>query len=163
VYLKAVATPPRLAKGAGAFANDAIQLMLLIQGGRNVDPQVLTALARARLALATWNPEQADSVLRRTLGEHPNSPLADRVWFALGAVLDTLGQKREALELYQKLAQKFPESLLADRAQLRAAEIAEQLGDVEAARHAYELLLTNYPKSVYLEKARKRLRALGSS
>lgn len=163
VYLKAVATPPRLAKGAGAFANDAIQLMLLIQGGRNVDPQVLTALARARLALATWNPQQADSVLRRTLEEHPNSPLADRVWFALGTVLDTLGQKREALELYQKLAEKFPESLLADRAQLRAAEIAEQLGDVEAARHAYELLLTNYPKSVYLEKARKRLRALGSS
>ncbi len=161
--LKEVATPPRLAKGAGAFANDAIQLMLLIQGGRNLDPDVLTALAKARLAVAIWKPAEAESLLRRKLEERPSSPLADRLWFALATVLDTLGRKREALQTYAQLAEKFPESLLADVAQLRAAEIAEQLGDVEVARRAYELLLTNYPKSVYLEKARKRLRALGSS
>lgn len=162
-HLKQVATPPRLAKGAGAFANDAIRLMLLIQGGRNVDPGVLSALAKARLDIAIWKPEQAEALLRQKLKERPDSPLADRVWYALAGVLDTLGRKREALQVYQQLAEKFPESLLADAAQLRAAEIAEQLGDVEAARRAYELLLTNYPKSVYLEKARKRLRALGSS
>lgn len=158
--LEGLVSPRQTERGEGQYANDAIELLLLIRAGRMADPEVLRCVARARERILSGQPDSAVAVLRECAEGRPQSPLVDRLWFELGNAAEQAGRLREAVAAFRNVVSLFPSSLLADQAQWRLGQCLERSGDPEGARKAYEMLLTNYPQSVYLEAARKRIRAL---
>ena len=108
--------------------------------------QMRVGLADARyelgnvLFLSLGEPDSASVLYRRVIADEPDSPVAQRAYFALAEAQRALGNEVEAERLYNDVIERYPESRFAEqaRAQLGLAPLdravaADSVGLAEAA------------------------------
>jgi cellulose synthase operon protein C len=144
------------------FANDALELQLLLQENAGGPPQAIVLYGRAEFLSRQYKNTEAVAMLTDLTHQYPTSPLVDDALLRAGALLTSSARYQEALDVYQRMLSDLHEkSKLLDRVLLRMGEV-EQFGlhQPASAIASYEQLLAGYPQSVLTETARKRIRAL---
>jgi tetratricopeptide (TPR) repeat protein len=144
------------------FANDAIELQILLHENATAAPQALARFGRAEFLARQQKFSEAVAHLLELVHEYPTSPLVDDALLRAGGLLVRAGRYTEALTAYNRLATEFREqSTMIDRALFRIGEV-EQFGLSQPAQAiaAYERLIAEYPQSVLANDARGRIRVL---
>ncbi len=153
----------RLLSGSTAryALNDALALSVLIQDGRQGDPNALKAYAAVLRLKRQQKSERALGAFQDWLKSHPKSALLDRALAQQVELLEALERYPEAIGACRRLISDVPWSPLCPWAQMALARIyGERLGQVYDALNAYETLLIEYPQSLEADTARDRLKAL---
>lgn len=76
--------------------------------------------------------------------------------FAKAKAADSNGKRKKAINLYEKVADKYPFAPSAVEARYRQAELLEEKGDVQKSFDAYQKFLTRYQGSGNYSKALNR-------
>ncbi|MCB9729674.1 MAG: tetratricopeptide repeat protein [Deltaproteobacteria bacterium] len=92
--------------------------------------------------------EQAISVYRRVLAEHPDAALADRILFNIGHELRELGRYDEMVAALEELSTRFPKSPLRAEALLVLGDHAFDKGELETAERRYQAIVSGPPTAV---------------
>ncbi|MEP0547546.1 MAG: SPOR domain-containing protein [Rhodothermales bacterium] len=107
------------------------------------------------LFLSLSEPDSASVLYRSVIEEEPDSPVAQRAYFALAEAQRALGNEVEAERLYYDVIERYPESRFAEqaRAQLGLAPVdrivaADSVGLAEAA---YEEARERWDSGAYAE------------
>lgn len=147
---------------ASDYANDAISLNnTLLESTEMPYRGSLELYAKAQLAEATRNFDQALSHYRTIVTTYGSAPLADDAILRTGEVLAKQKKFAEAVAELEQMQEKMMTSPIADQAQFRLVEIIERdLKDKPRAQQLYEDFLVRYPKSMYAAEARERARRL---
>lgn len=144
------------------FANDALELQVLLQENTGGPPEALPLYGRAEFLARQHKNSEAVQILDDLVRQFPASPLVDDALLRAGALLARAGQYREAITRYDRLLTQFQETgKMPDRALFAMGEVQQfGLGDRPAAIAAYEKLLAGHAQSVLATEARKRIRQL---
>jgi tetratricopeptide (TPR) repeat protein len=144
------------------FANDAIELQVLLQENAGAAPQALAQFGRAEFLARQRKYSEAAQYLLDLVHQFPSSPLVDDALLRAGALLARSGRYTEALDAYTRLNTQFhDQSTMLDRALFKSAEVYQfGLKQIPQAIAAYEQLIAGYPQSVLANDARKRIRLL---
>ncbi len=142
------------------LANDALELLYLINDNVDADREGLQLFARGQLLSRQRKYSEALEQFRLIQTAHPNAPLVDRTTLEQAEVYVSMGEPDNALDDLRTLVLKEA-SILRDRAQFRIGEIQETIrNDTPKAIEAYETLLVDFPNSIFAGEARKRIRRL---
>ena len=91
---------------------------------------------------------RAISMLDHFVQDYPTSSFAPRAIFESGALLEGHGRKREAVEKYKLVGDRYPnEKEIAPLALFRRAMLEEQLGDWDLSKNLLESIPLRYPES----------------
>ncbi len=144
----------------GAYANDALEYIMLIDENRNLENS-LKQFAIADLLIVQKKFESAIDIYRELTQQQGGIELLDDAWLKLGQLLSVLKNYAESIKAFQSLIDLFPTSIFADLAQKSIGDIYDVgLNDSAKALKAYELILTKYPNSIYLEEVRNKIRGI---
>jgi cellulose synthase operon protein C len=144
------------------FANDAIELQVLLRENTGAAPQALATYGRAEFLARQRRYSEAVQFLLDIVQHYPTSPLVDDALLRAGGLLARTGRYAEALDVYNRLLTQFrDQSTMLDRALFKTAEIYQfGLGQPAQAIAAYERLIAEYAQSIMANDARKRIRVL---
>jgi TolA-binding protein len=91
---------------------------------------------------------RAIAMLDRFVQDYPQSAFAPRAIFEAGTLLEAQGKKREAVEKYKLVGERYPnERETAPLALFRRAMLEEQLGDWDLSKNLLESIPLRYPES----------------
>ncbi len=99
------------------------------------------------------DPARAKAAYEKSISSHPKGRMADRSRFGLGRALSELGERDQALRLFQNLAQQG-EPEWVDRAWLQIGLIRQSAGEFAGAAEALASLERAAPKSTLRSEAR---------
>ena len=103
---------------------------------------------------------EANVTLQSFVDKHPKHQLVGTARLAMGANLESLGKRDEALAMYQRLATSDPQSFVAPVALLSTVHILKEKNQIEEARRVCETILTQYRDSALAGEATRQLRLL---
>ncbi len=128
--------------------------------------RALQAEGEGALEAGAWR--EAARLFLRVADEAPRSAKADDALYMVGICRERAaalsagdGDRKAAIEAYDRLAREYPGSNLADDALLRAGRLLEARGDTGGARRRYRRILESVPGGDMAPVARRRLRNLG--
>lgn len=114
-------------------------------------PENLRGKLAFRNALALYrlkkNREAEQALARLSSADSPYPEYREEASYWYANLLDRVGREREALVIFERLAETRPQSELADDALLQAALIRKQSGEHREALSTYRKLLDEYPAS----------------
>ena len=144
------------------FANDALELQVLLRENAGGPPQALALYGRAEFLARQHRNTEAVQLLTDLVRQFPGSPLVDDALLRIGGLNTQAGLYREAAAAYTRLLDEFhDQSKMLDRALFRMAEVYQVgLADRGQAVAVYERLLAEHPLSILAGEARKRIRML---
>lgn len=145
------------------IANDALDLSLIITDAIGVDTNdvPLKLFSSAELMILQHRYNEAIARMDSINLLFSNNTLGDDIYYKKAAIYISIGQFKDAEEMYKSILEYYPTELYGDDAQFKLAELYEfNLGDKEKARQEYENVLIKYPGSIYTVEARKRFRQL---
>lgn len=144
------------------FANDALELQVLLQENTGGPPEAIVQYGRAEFLARQHKNSEAVRLLTDLLRTYPGSPLIDDALLRAGGLLTQAGLYADALAAYDRLLTQYHEqSKMLDRALFGMGEIYQfGLAQPAAAISAYERLLSEQGQSVLANEARKRIRML---
>jgi tetratricopeptide (TPR) repeat protein len=144
------------------FANDALELQVLLRENAGAPPEALALYGRAEFLSRQHRNTEAVQILSDLVRQFPGSPLVDDALLRIGGLNTQAGLYREAVAAYTRLLDQFhDQSKMLDRALFRMAEVYHYgLGDRGQAVATYERLLAEQPLSILAGEARKRIRVL---
>jgi tetratricopeptide (TPR) repeat protein len=144
------------------YANDALQMLVVLQENSTAAPQALKEFARADYLSHQRRNTEAIPILLTLINQNPQALLIDDALMKAGTLQSEAGLYRDAIETYERLLSQFSQtSISLDRAQFKIGEIYQYyLRDKTQAIGAYEKLLANFPQSLHITEARKRIRVL---
>jgi len=122
-------------------------LLMSVQSFAQIPKKALQYYDQARTAVASGDTEKGLELLDKAIKKHP------KYLEAIGLkakVFSELGQKEEAIELYQSVMTLAPK---------KEADAWFQIGKIEMADREYESALVAFEKSTSVESARKTLTA----
>src|SRR5436190_4381601 len=90
---------------------------------------------------------EANATLQAFLDKYPKHEMTGTARLAMGANLEALGKKDEALTVYQRLAASDPKSFTAPVALFSQIHLLKEKNQVEEARRICETILTQYRES----------------
>lgn len=144
-----------------SMVNDALELLLLIDGNMADSAGAFLSYARAEYAAAQYHQAAAIDTLEDLLQRFPQATILPQALFSLGNLYASRQQFDLAIDKMRRILNQYSQSIVGDRALFRLAEIHEtNLRDPHKAQEFYEQLLRDYPQSLYLEEARRRAREL---
>lgn len=108
------------------------------------------AAANALLLKASllWDQNKKSSsvdVLRAFVAKNANHPLMPHVLLSLASKLDSMGDRKEARDLFERLTNEFSTSETAPLAQIRLGDLLWAEGKQDEAKKAYEDLAVKFP------------------
>lgn len=144
------------------FANDALELQVLLQENTGGPPQAIAQYGRAEFLSRQHKDIEAVGLLMELVHHYPASPLVDDALLRTGGLLTLTGRYQESVEAYGRLLSEFhDQSKMLDHALFRTGEIYQfGLAQPLKAVASYEQLLSEHPQSLLAEKVRKRIRVL---
>jgi tetratricopeptide (TPR) repeat protein len=144
------------------FANDALQLQVLLLENTGGPPEALTQFGRAEFLARQHKNSEAVQLLTDLVRLYPSSPLVDDALLRSGDLLGQAGLYQEAVAAYDRLLTQFhDQSTMLDRALFRMGEVYQYgLALPAKAIAAYERLLAEQGQSILADRARKRIRIL---
>jgi tetratricopeptide (TPR) repeat protein len=144
------------------FANDALELQVLLRENAGAPPEALTLYGRAEFLARQHKNTEAVQMLADIVRQYPGSPLVDDALLRIGGLDTRAGLYTDAVAAYNRLLDQFREqSKMLDRALFRMGEVYQfGLGNRALAIATYERLLADQPQSVLAGEARKRIRTL---
>lgn len=121
-------------------------------------PENLRGKLAFRSALALFrvkrNGEAHQALARLSSPDSPYPEYRDEAAYWYATLLDRMGREKDALGIFQSLAETRPQSELADDALLQAALIRKQAGENREALSTLKKLLNDYPSSSTAPRAR---------
>jgi predicted negative regulator of RcsB-dependent stress response len=103
---------------------------------------------------------EANATLQAFLDKHPKHELAGTARLAMGANLEALGKKDEALALYQRLVTSDPKAYTAPVALISQVHVLKEKNQIEEARRVCDTVMTQYRESGSAQEAQRLLRLL---
>lgn len=145
----------------GKYVNDALELTVLINEGKDAMSWSLSRYAGALYAIRRGQYDTAATLFSQIAQDSVNK-MADEALFHLAGLWASQNQYDSALASYRALIVRYPDSFLVPRAYAEIGGLFEgPLDNPEEARRAYQTILTDYRDSPVVEEARLRLQRLG--
>lgn len=104
--------------------------------------------------------EEANATLQSFLDKYPKHEMTGTARLAMGANLEALGKKDEALAVYQRLASSEPKAFTAPIALFSQIHLLKEKNQTEEARRVCETILTQYRESRLAGEVARQLRLL---
>lgn len=104
--------------------------------------------------------EEANATLQSFLDKYPKHGMTGTARLAIGANLEALGKKDEALAVYQRLATSEPKAFTAPIALFSQIHLLKEKNQNEEARRVCETILTQYRESRLAGEVARQLRLL---
>ena len=104
--------------------------------------------------------DEAITLFRGMLANHPGGKLADNAQYWLGEANYVTRRYREAADEFSKVISGYPQSPKLPDAQLKLGFSYYELGEWAKARETLEQFLARYPQHPAVERAKERLQAL---
>ncbi len=144
------------------FANDALDLQVLLEENATAAPAALAIYGRAEFLARQRKNTEAIGLLLDLITRFPLAPIAEDALLRVGALYAEAGMFAEAVSAYDRLLTEMRENVrLPDRALFRKAELLQfGLHRSTEALVTYERLLVEFPTSVLANEARQRIRRL---
>jgi outer membrane protein assembly factor BamD (BamD/ComL family) len=101
--------------------------------------------------------DEAIITYREFLARFGKHPLASIIRQSLGYVLEEKGQLKEAVELFEEIANAPESAYLKAQVKLDAGRCYEKLGQLHSAEAAYKDVIGSFPESSYAKMAEYRL------
>lgn len=117
-------------------------LLCLTVSAAAQDPAYLSALARARQAVASDDLTTAVTTYEEAAQAATSATERAQAWWEEASVLDARGQQRAALQALEKLVALTPPTSLHPSALERLARICQRTGDLDRSLSAYRTLAT---------------------
>lgn len=153
-YLKRISANP-----SSDAADDAIRLYNLISDNKGNSGALNEYASAQAMEMSNRVPEEA-ATLEDILKKYPSVPLTDNTVFDLAAAYCKMGNVKQSLEFYSRLAADST-GIFADKAQFRIGRIyQETLHDKQKAISEYESFLARFPNSIYQNRVRQILQEL---
>jgi tetratricopeptide (TPR) repeat protein len=105
---------------------------------------------------------EAKKYLVRFAEKEPGSHLAPMALMKGAIALEEAKDLKGALELYQRLENKYAESIMADQIFFNMARLYGKMNDVLNSRKYYNRVISGFPESAFVVQAKKRLFTLGT-
>ena len=124
-----------------------------------------TAAGSAHLLLAEAQRKEkkfteANATLQAFLDKYPKHEMTGTARLAMGANLEDMGKKDDALTVYQRLAASDPHSFTAPVALYSEIHLLKEKNQIEEARRVCETILTQYRESRLAGEVQRQLRML---
>jgi tetratricopeptide (TPR) repeat protein len=103
---------------------------------------------------------EANATLQTFLDKYPKHEMTGTARLAMGANLEGLGKKDEALAVYQRLAASDPQAFTAPIALYSQIHLLKEKNQIEEARRVCESILTQYRESRLAGEVARQLRLL---
>jgi tetratricopeptide (TPR) repeat protein len=103
---------------------------------------------------------EANTTLQTFLDKYPKHEMAGTARLAMGANLEELGKKDEALTVYQRLAASDPHAFTAPVALFSQIHLLKEKKQIEEARKVCETILTQYRETRLAGEVQRQLRLL---
>jgi tetratricopeptide (TPR) repeat protein len=103
---------------------------------------------------------EANTTLQTFLDKYPKHEMAGTARLAMGANLEALGKKDEALTVYQRLAASDPHAFTAPVALFSQIHLLKEKKQIEEARKVCETILTQYRESRLAGEVSRQLKML---
>jgi tetratricopeptide (TPR) repeat protein len=103
---------------------------------------------------------EANATLQTFLDKYPKHEMAGTARLGMGANLEALGKKDEALTAYQRLAASDPRAFTAPIALFSQIHLLKEKNQIEEARRVCETILTQYRESRVVGEVTRQLRQL---
>lgn len=103
---------------------------------------------------------EANATLQAFLDKYPKHEMAGTARLAMGANLEALGKKDEALTVYQRLAASDPHAFTASVALFSQIHLLKEKNQIDEARRVCETILTQYRESRLANEVSRQLRML---
>jgi predicted negative regulator of RcsB-dependent stress response len=103
---------------------------------------------------------EASATLQAFLDKYPKHEMAGTARLAMGANLEALGKKDEALTVYQRLAASDPHAFTAPVALFSQIHLLKEKNQIDEARRVCETILTQYRESRLAGEVSRQLRML---
>lgn len=100
---------------------------------------------------------EANATLQSFVEKYPKHELKGTARMAMGANLESLGKRDEALTAYQRLAADDPQSFTAPIAMISQVHIFKEKNQLEEAKRVCETVLTQYRESLLASEATRQL------
>jgi len=144
-------------------ANDALDLMLLINDNKGEDSLhvALKRYAKADLLAFQNKKDESIALLSTILDDKQTEPIIVQTLLKQAQLFEDKAQFDKAKENYERIILEFKDHILLDDAIYALAEIyANRLEQPEKAKALYESIIFNHADSIYFVEARKKYRAL---
>ncbi|MEY2505476.1 MAG: hypothetical protein QOG27_1756 [Verrucomicrobiota bacterium] len=103
---------------------------------------------------------EANATLQTFLDKYPKHEMTGTARLAMGANLEALGKKDEALAVYQRLAASDPHAFTAPVALFSQIHLLKEKNQIEEARRVCETVLTQYRESRLAGEVSRQLKML---
>jgi tetratricopeptide (TPR) repeat protein len=103
---------------------------------------------------------EANATLQAFLDKYPTHEMVGTARLAMGANLEALGKKDEALTVYQRLATSDPHAFTAPVALFSQIHLLKESNKIDEARRVCETILTQYRESRLAGEVSRQLRML---
>lgn len=145
------------------ISNDAIDMSVFIMDNLNLDTTdaTLGMFADAELLVFQNKFDAAIMKLDSVALLYPEHSLVDDIYYTKAQIYKKLKQPEKAIELYNKIIEKYKEEIRCDNAIYELAKMYDyQLNDKAKAQELYYKLFTEFTGSTFVVDARKRYRVL---
>ncbi len=138
-----------------AWANDALEVAVLIRRAESGDPAVLASFASAMTAGGSGRYGEAADSLAGVAGRFPDAPLAPEAFYESALLLEQAGRHDEAASMLEMIAGTYPLSRAAPRAVETLAGLLEDTDPAASARW-YALFFERYGEDPWATRVRSR-------
>jgi tol-pal system protein YbgF len=104
--------------------------------------------------------DEANTVLRSFVEQHPTHPMLAGAWLSLGQNAEAAGKVDEALTNYQKILTTFPNSYAVPIALLAQGRIQKNKGQNDAAKRSFEQVISQYQMTSFQFEAQREMASL---
>jgi predicted negative regulator of RcsB-dependent stress response len=143
---------------AGAKTPAELQKVISDYPGTTAGGSAYLLLADAQRAEKKFT--EANATLQAFLDKYPKHEMTGTARLAMGANLEALGKKDEALAIYQRLATSEPKAFTAPVALFSQIHLLKEKNQIEEARRVCESILTQYRESRLAGEVQRQLRLL---
>ncbi len=99
------------------------------------------------------DPEKGLQAFRKLSRNYPNSSRRVEAYEHLGAILQSLGKTRQAIEAYTDLSQHSTDAHIQQKSIYKIGELYFDSGDLRQARNEWESLLEKFPEDEFSDNA----------
>ncbi len=145
------------------ISNDAIDKSVFIMDNLGLDTTEVPLMLYANAELLVFQNRYDDAFekMDTIYMSFPDHGLEDDVYYLKAQIFKKRKEFQYAIEMYEKILEKYNEEIRADNAMFEMAELYEKyLGDLEKAKSLYEQLFLDFSNSTFAVEARKRFRRL---